>query len=128
MSAIGRNNIVLIGYVGQDPKRRQTSGGKSVTNFSLAVGERWKGHNGKKAEWFRCVCWNGPTHIAADYVGKDRLYIKGRLKSRTWEDDKGEKHVSIEVVVSSLGILEPIDKGRAARAGARKNRQRRAGR
>jgi|SRR5712692_8541851 len=128
MSAIGGNKIVLIGYVGQDPKRRQASAGKGVTNFSFTVGEPWKHGNGKKAEWFRCVCWNGLSDIAADYVGKDRLYIEGRLKSRTWVDKKGEKHVSIEVVVSSLGILEPVDKERTAqRQGAPETRQRRAG-
>ena len=71
MSEHGLNKVMLIGRSGGDADLKFTSGGKPIASFSIAMNESFKTRDGEKndrVEWFRCVCWNKLSEIAAQYV------------------------------------------------------------
>lgn len=99
------NKVILVGRVGNEPETRNTSSGKTVTNFSLATDE------GKdKTEWHSIVAWN--DKFAEQCVGKgDQLAIEGRLQTRSWEDKEGNKRYKTEVVAWRIeGLSKAAEK------------------
>lgn len=108
MSNIGVNKVILLGNAGQDAEVRSTSGGKSVTNFSLAINQpfRNKKNGDQRVEWVRCVAWDKLAEIAGEFVTKgQQVFVEGRLQTRQFEDREGEKKTLTEVVVTSLRVL-----------------------
>jgi single-strand DNA-binding protein len=103
------NRVQLIGRLGKDPESRFTPTGKKVTSFSLAVGQRWKGADGKvkeQTEWFNIEAWGRIAEICQQYLQKGRLvFIEGRLKTDRYED-KGETKYFTKVVATSMQMLE----------------------
>ncbi len=103
------NRVQLIGRLGKDPESRFTPTGKKVTSFSLAVGQRWKGADGKvkeQTEWFNIEAWGRIGEICQQYLQKGRLvFIEGRLKTDRYED-KGETKYFTKVVATSMQMLE----------------------
>ena len=97
----GVNKIVLIGHLGRDPETRSLEGGKSVTNFSLAVTER----KGQDAEWFNIVAWEKLADICQEYLHKgSQVYVEGRQKTESWEKD-GEKKYKQTIVIHNMTML-----------------------
>lgn len=94
------NKVLLIGRLGRDPEVRETPGGQTVANFSVATDETWKGKDGEKhekTEWHRIVVWGRQAEIAGEYLRKGTLvYIEGSLETRKWEKD-GVDRYSTEV-------------------------------
>jgi single-strand DNA-binding protein len=103
------NKVQLIGRLGRDPETRFTPRGTKVTNFSVAVGRRWRDSDGQVQEdtdWFNIVAWGRLAEICQEYLTKGRLvYIEGRLKTDRYEVD-GETRYSTKVVARNMQMLE----------------------
>lgn len=100
------NKVILIGNLGGDPELKTTQAGKSVVNFGLATSFGF----GEKAvtEWHRIVLWEKNADSAAQYLKKgSKVYIEGRLQTRSYEDKNGEKRYTTEVVGEKMTFLTP---------------------
>ena len=110
MSRGSINKVTLIGNLGSDPELRFTSGGTQVANFSLATSESWvdkSGERQERAEWHRIVMWRRLAEIAGQYLKKgSKIYVEGKLQTRNWEDQKGQRRYITEVVVNSMEMLD----------------------
>jgi single-strand DNA-binding protein len=107
--ARGLNKVMIIGHLGRDPEMRYTPTGKSVSNFSVACNRTWKGADGERhtdTEWFNVVAWGNLAEISKQFLTKGSLvYVEGRLQSRTWEDNNGNQHKSLEIVARDILLL-----------------------
>jgi len=113
------NKVMLIGRLGADPEMRYTPSGSPVTSFRLAVGRQWRdgsGENHDETEWFSIVVWNKLAEICNQYLTKGmRVYLEGRLQTRSWEDQQsGQTRYRTEVIVSDMLMLDGRE-GRAPR-------------
>ena len=98
------NQCNFIGNLGGDPEIRYTPNGKAVTNFSIAVTEKYKDE--KKTEWVKCVAWGRLAEVIAEYLKKgSSIFISGRLQTRSWEDQNGNKRYTTEVVANQMQML-----------------------
>ena len=106
---IGVNKVTLIGNLGADPETKKTASGQSITLFNLATSNAWTNREGQRqehTEWHRIVVWGKLAETCAEYLSKGRkAYIEGRLQTRSWEDDKGQKRYTTEVVASQVLFL-----------------------
>ncbi|MDE6177265.1 MAG: single-stranded DNA-binding protein [Paramuribaculum sp.] len=102
---MGVNRVILLGYVGRDPAMRFVDG-KPVAEFPLATTEAATDSRPELTEWHRIVTWGRNAEVAEKYIRKGtRLYIEGRLRTRTWEDRNALKHTVTEIYVDSLELL-----------------------
>ena len=109
MASRGVNKVIIVGNVGDDPDIRTMPNGNQVVNLSIATSDSWKdkqtGEKKEKTEWHRCVFFNKIADIAAQYVNKgSKLYVDGRLQTRSYEQD-GVKKYSTEIVVNDMQML-----------------------
>lgn len=113
--ARGVNKVILIGNLGGDPEVRFTPDGVAVANFSLATTESWKDRNGERqerTEWHRLVLWRQLAEIAKNYLRKgSKLYVEGKLQTRSWDDQSGQKRYTTEVVVNEMEMLDSREGG-----------------
>jgi single-strand DNA-binding protein len=105
----GVNKVILMGNVGQEPKVRAFADGNSITEVSLATSDSWKdkttGEEKTSTEWHSVVFKRRQAEIAAKYVQKgSKLFVEGRLKTRSWQKD-GVAHYKTEVEVTSFEML-----------------------
>ncbi|CAI3953764.1 Single-stranded DNA-binding protein (Ssb) (PDB:1EQQ) [Commensalibacter communis] len=102
MSIGSMNRVTLIGYVGKDPEIRTTQAGKEVASFSLSTKERWNGQD--HTEWHKVVVINlGLIQIIKSYVHKGILVaVEGQLKTRQYQDKKGNDRYTTEVIVPAF--------------------------
>lgn len=109
------NKVMLIGRLGADPEMSYTPSNQAVTKLRLATNEVWKdkeGNQQERTEWHNVVLWQKQAEIANEYLKKgNRVYIEGRLQTRSWEDKDGIKRYWTEVVAQSLEFLESRDSG-----------------
>ena len=102
------NKVILIGNLGKDPELRRTQSGTAVVSFSMATTEKFKGKDGQQkeeTEWHNCTAWNKSAEILAQYLKKgSSVYIEGKLKTRSWEDN-GVKKYATDVVVREFQFL-----------------------
>lgn len=107
------NKVILVGNVGSDPEVKSV-GESKVANFSFATSETYKDKNGDKktiTEWHRIVIWRGLAEIVERYVKKgDKLYLEGKIQTRSWDDKDGTKKFSTEIVVSDMKMLGSVKK------------------
>ena len=105
---------MVIGNMGRDPEMRYTPSGKPVTSFSLASSRSWvtpDGERREETEWFNVVAWGSLAEICNQKLAKSQqVYVEGRLQTRSWEDEHGQRHFRTEVVASDMIILGPRDK------------------
>ena len=106
------NKVILIGNVGQDPEVRYTgdaSNGAKVATLRLATTERYRDRNGnmqEHTEWHNVVVWRNTADVVEKYVRKGtQLYIEGRLRTRSWDDQNGSKRYTTEIVADTLQLL-----------------------
>ena len=113
----GVNKVILIGNLGANPELRYTQGGQPVANLRIATTEKWTDKAGQKqeaTEWHRVVLWGKQAEIAGQYLVKGRqVYIEGRIRTRQWQDQQGQKRYSTEIVAQSMQLLG----GRSERPG-----------
>ncbi len=104
------NKAMIIGNLGRDPEMRYTPSGQAVTQFTVAVNRNYKGQNGEwqeETEWFRIVVWGQQAERAAEHLRKgNKVYIEGRLQTRQWEDQSGQKRYTTELVANQVTNLE----------------------
>ncbi|MFT7692656.1 MAG: single-strand DNA-binding protein [Candidatus Latescibacterota bacterium] len=113
--ARGVNKVILIGNLGGDPEVRFTPDGTAVANFSLATSESWKDRSGERqerTEWHRLVLWRQLAEIAKNYLRKgSKIYVEGKLQTRSWDDQSGQKRYTTEVVVNEMEMLDSREGG-----------------
>jgi len=113
------NKVLLLGNVGKDPEITSTNGGTLVAKLSLATSERFKDKQGEwqdRTEWHNLVAYARGAEILRDYVLKgSKLYVEGRLTTRSWDDkESGKKIYRTEIVVGDISLLS--DNGRSGKA------------
>ncbi len=105
----GVNKVILVGRLGSDPESKTIPSGQVVTRFSIATSENWLDRDGQKqerTEWHRIVTWGKLAEICSKHLSKGRqCYIEGKLQTRSWEDQNGQKKYSTEVVGSTVQFL-----------------------
>ena len=115
------NKVILVGNVGKDPEVRYLEGGAAVCKFSMATSEVYKNRDGEKVtttEWHNIVLWRGLAEIAEKYVKKGmQLYIEGRIKTRTYNDQDGNTKYITEIVGDSLQMLGKKSEDQAQSSG-----------
>jgi single-strand DNA-binding protein len=99
------NKVILTGRLTRDPEMRSLASGKSVTTFTVASNE-FIGGGREKAEYHPVVTWDRLAEIAGTYLGKgQQVAVEGRLQTRSWDDDRGQRHWKTEVVASHVEML-----------------------
>jgi single-strand DNA-binding protein len=110
------NKAILIGNLGADPELRYTNTGTAVANFRIATNDQWTDKNGEKqerVEWHNIVAWAKLGEVCGKYLKKGRpVYVEGRLQTRQWEDQQGNKRYTTEIVAQVMQML-----GRPTEAG-----------
>jgi len=103
------NKVILVGNLGANPEMRFTQGGQAVANLRLATSERWTDKSGQKqetTEWHRVVAFGKLAEICGQYLTKGRqIYIEGRIQTRQWQDQQGQKRYSTEIVANNMQML-----------------------
>ncbi len=104
------NKCMIIGNLGRDPEMRYTPSGQAVTQFTVATNRRWRGQNDEwqeETEWFRVVVWGQQAERTAERLRKgNKVYIEGRIQTRQWEDQSGQKRYTTELVANTVTSLE----------------------
>ncbi len=105
------NKVMIIGRLGTEPEMRYTPSGNPVTTFRVASTRQWKDSSGdprEETEWFSIVTWNKLAEICNQHLVKGaRVYLEGRLQTRSWEDHQnGQMRYKTEVIASDMIILE----------------------
>ncbi len=105
----GVNKVILLGNLGKDPEVRHLDNGRAVANFSIATNEIYKNKQGDRVtntEWHNVVLWTPLAEIAEKYMKKgDQVYIEGKITTRSWDDQDGNKRYTTEVVGRELTLL-----------------------
>ena len=106
------NKAILVGNVGQDPEIRYTgdvNNGTKVATFRLATTERYRDRNGnlqEHTEWHSVVVWRNTADVVEKYVKKGtQVYVEGRIRTRSWDDQNGNKRYTTEIVADTLQLL-----------------------
>lgn len=104
------NKVILVGNLGKDPEVRHLENGAVVANFSMATSETYKDRNtGEKitnTDWHNVVLWRGLAEVVEKYVKKgDKIYIEGKLKSRSYQDQDGVTKYITEVLGDNMVML-----------------------
>lgn len=112
------NKVILIGRLGQNPNVSILDTGLAVAKFSLATDDSYTSRTGEKittTDWHNCVVWGKLAEIVEKYAIKGmKVYVSGKLKTRTWDDKNGSKHYTTEVICDEFEILEWRNEGQAA--------------
>jgi len=116
MSTRSLNKVMLIGNLTRDPELRYTPQGTAVATFGLATNREWTDSSGQKqedTEFHRVVAWGKLAEICAQLLGKGRkVYVAGRLQTRSWQSQDGQERQATEVVIDEMIALgAPKDGG-----------------
>lgn len=108
------NEVRLIGNITQDPSLRHTNSGTAVTSFGLATnrsykqGDEWK----EEVSFHNIVVWGNDADYLTQKAHKGtRVFVSGRLQTRSWEDQEGKKNYKTEVIADKIILLDRYDKG-----------------
>jgi single-strand DNA-binding protein len=103
------NKVILVGNLGANPEMRYTQGGQPVANLRIATSERWTDKSGQRqetTEWHRVVLFGKTAEIAGQYLTKGRqVYIEGRIQTRQWQDQQGQKRYTTEIVGTNMQMI-----------------------
>lgn len=104
------NKVMLLGNVGRDPDINVTTNGTRVATLRMATTETWKDRDGNQHEhtdWHTIVAWRGLADVVERLVRRgSRIFIEGKLQTRTYEDKEGNKRYVTEVVADNVLLLE----------------------
>ena len=108
MASRSVNKVILVGNLGKDAETRFTPQGAARTTFSVATSRRWKdqqtGEWKEETDWHNIVLWRSEN--VANYLTKGKkVYLEGRLQTRSYDDKDGNKKYSTEVVADDLILL-----------------------
>lgn len=109
--AMNLNKAMIIGNMTRDPEIRTTTGGQNVCSFGVATSRRWKdktsGEQKEQTEFHNVVAWGRLADTIGQYLHKgSKVYIDGRLQTRSWEDQSGQKKYRTEIVAENLIMLD----------------------
>lgn len=111
------NKVMLIGNVGKEPELKETPGGVPVTSFRMATSESWKDKDGylkEHTDWHTVVAWRGLAKVINKLVTKGtRIYIEGRLQTRNYEDNDGNRRQVVEILADNMLILDDRKNGKS---------------
>jgi len=103
------NKVILVGRLGADPELKTLGSGQNVANFTLATGENWVDRDGNKqerTEWHRIVVWGKLAEVCRNHLSKGRqVFVEGKLQTRSWEDQQGQKRYTTEIVANNVQFL-----------------------
>lgn len=98
------NKVMLIGNVGRDPEVRDFEGGVRKANFTLATTEQFRDR--EATEWHNIVAWRQLADLADKYIRKgSQIYVEGRITSRSWDGNDGQKHYITEIEARTIQLL-----------------------
>lgn len=117
----GVNKVILVGRLGADPEVKTISQGQNVARLSVATSESWTGKDGQKqerTEWHRVTVWGKLAEICGKHLSKGRqVYVEGKLQTRSWEDQQGQKRYATDIVASTVQFLGAANE-RSSNAGS----------
>lgn len=112
------NRVLIAGRLTRDPELRYTPNGSAVCNFSLAVNRRHKDQTGRWQDdttFINVVAWQAIAENINKYLHKGSpVLVEGRLESRSWENEAGQKRNVIEIRADSVRFLERSDSNQEA--------------
>ena len=101
------NKLIIIGNLTRDPERRDTSNGKSVVTFTVAVNRRTSSDH-PEADFFRVSAWDNLGDICYRYLAKGRkVAVTGRVEAHGYKDNHGVVRASLEVTANQVEFLTP---------------------
>ena len=104
------NKVMIIGNVGSEPEMRFTPNGNPVTSFRVATNRVYttaEGERRQETEWFTVVAWNRLAENCNQFLTKGRtIYAEGRLHTRSWESQDGQKHSRPEIIANRVIFLD----------------------
>jgi len=109
------NKVIIIGNLGKDPEIRHLSNGSVVTTIPVATSESYKdkatGEYKEVTDWHNVVLWRRLAEIAEKYLRKgSKIYIEGKLKTRSWQDKDGQTKYTTEIIADELTMLDKANK------------------
>jgi single-strand DNA-binding protein len=112
------NTCVLVGRIANDPEMRYTPSGMAVVNFRIAVDRQKRDESGEKqADFLDVVAFGKTGEFVAQYLDKGSMVgVEGRIQSRTWTTQEGQKRYSVEIVGNSVQALESRQESERRRA------------
>lgn len=116
------NKVMLIGNAGKDAELRYMATGTPQCKFSLAVNSNRRNQTTNEwettTEWFNILIWGDTAERVSQYITKGKsLYVEGRLQTRSWDGDDGQKHYMTEVVAQTVQLLDRREGGQGGAAG-----------
>lgn len=103
------NRVILVGNLTRDPELRYTPSGTSVANFGIAVNRRRTNKQGERVDevdYFNVVVWGKLAELCCNYIFKGSpVALEGRLSSRSWETEDGQKRTAVEVIAENVQFL-----------------------
>ena len=104
------NKVILIGNLGKDPEIRALEGGTKLARFPIATSESFQdkttGERREITDWHNIVVWRGLAEVAEKYLTKGmKVYVEGKLKTRSWQDESGVTKYATEVVADNFTML-----------------------
>ncbi len=104
------NKVMLIGNVGKDPEIKHTPSGIPVASFRLATSESWRDRDGsikEHTDWHTVVAWRGLAEVIFKLLKKgSRIYIEGKIQTRTFEDKSNNRRHVVEVLAENMLLLD----------------------
>lgn len=106
----GLNKVMIIGNLGADPEMRYTADGKALTSFRVASSRNYNGPDGERreeTEWFSVVTWQKLAEQCSQFLQKGRrVYVEGRLQTRSWDAQDGQRKYRTEVIAEKVLFLD----------------------
>ena len=116
----GVNKVIVLGRLGADPEVKNVSPTQTVARLSVATSETWNDREGQKqerTEWHRVVVWGKLAELCGKYLTKGRqVYVEGRLQTRSWEDQQGQKKYTTEIVANTVQFIGGPSESRETQA------------
>lgn len=106
------NKVMIIGNIGGEPEMRFTPTGKPVASFNVATNRVYttpEGERKEETEWFTVVAWNKLAEQCNQFLSKGQVvYVEGRLHTRSWDGEDGQKHYRTEVIANRVVFLSRV--------------------
>ena len=116
------NKVILVGNVGKEPDIRHLESGASVATITLATSERFRDKNGNTqeiTEWHTIVAWRQLADLAGNFIHKGtQIYVEGRIRTRSWDDQNGQKRYQTEILADVIQLLGRKSDGSIPTGGA----------
>lgn len=101
------NKVILMGRLVADPELKQTNGGVSVANFTIAVDRKYNKGEEKQADFINIIAWRQTAEFICKHFTKgSAILVEGELQTRSWTDQQGNKRYATEVVAHEVTFCE----------------------